>query len=190
MSSRQKPTSVSLNDAAKGLAQQMIWWGHDVRHPEGNALQRFGLHKAASTGLTGTSCYSSNWRGGKIELHGAVASWTGPVAVPGCLFDRDKKRIFLWNEAVPPIPGRQTGETAGSEEIWRSLGPLISWVVAYEQWVLDVLGVEWRTGCWKAVKRLPRGRRWLPPDKALVWWQTAITSVPPRPKELLKPSLS
>lgn len=187
MSLRQHQSkSIALNDVARGLAQQMVFWGYDVRHPEGNALVHFGLKRAPSPGLAGTSCYSIKWQGGVIELHGAVASWTAPAGIQGCQFDREKKRVVQWNGASSPIPGRESGETASSDEMWRSLQPLLSWLVSYEEWVFYALGGEWRDGCWRALKRLPMGKSWLPPLLALAWWQEALHSVPPRPKRFLK----
>jgi hypothetical protein len=102
-------SSVCLNDAARGLTQQMVFWGHDVRHPDGNSLVRFGLARSPSPGLTGTSCYSMPWENGRIELHGAVASWTPELPGNGSIFCRDRARIDLWTGNQAPIPGRQHG---------------------------------------------------------------------------------
>ncbi len=187
MSPRAAQRSVALNDAAKGLAQQMIFWGHDVNHRDGNALVRFGLSKSPSKGLTGTSCYSTPWQGGIVELHGAVASWTAPAGAEGCLFDRDKRRIVRWNGALPPVPGLEFGEGCCSEDRWHPLLPLLEWLVSYEEWVCETLGEAWRARCWKAVKRLPNGKPWLPPRLALEWWKSALSVPnPPRPRSLLE----
>lgn len=177
--------SVAINDAARGLAQQMVLWGHDVMHPGGNALVRFGLQRAVSPGLKGTSCYSMPWQGGLIELHGAVASWTPPAGSTGSLFDRDKKRVLGWYGSRPPVPGRESGLYCDPAELWLALHPLLAWLVGYEEWVLHTLGKEWRTGCWKALGRLPAGKVWLPPEPALEWWKSALCSLPPRPRFFL-----
>jgi hypothetical protein len=186
MPSTRIPSAVCLSDAARGLAQQMVWWGHDVRHPSGNALLAYGMERRPSTGLTGTSCYSVPWRGGRVELHGAVASWTGPVGATGCLFSRERGRLDLWPEDRAPVPGREFGVTGSAAERWRAGGPLIAWVVDYENWVRETLGSGWRAGCWQAVKRLPKGKVWLPPVAALQWWKEAVASVPPRPREWMR----
>lgn len=179
--------SVFLKDAALGLAQQMVWWGHDVRHPDGNALVRYGLKRTASTGLTGTSCYSIPWQGGHIMLHGAVASWTAPAGKDGCIFNRDHARIDLWRAGQTPIPGREFGESGPAAERWEALQPLLAWLLDYEEWILKTLGPEWRAGCARAVKKLPKGKPWLPPAQALQWWKLAVaSSTPPRPRALLK----
>jgi hypothetical protein len=180
------PSPAILSDASRGLAQQMVWWGHDVRHPGGNALVSFGLRRSKSPGLPGTSCYSMEWEEGLIELHGAVASWAPPVGKTGCVFCRDLGRIGLWRASLPPVPGEQTGECGTAEERWESFKPFLRWLIEYEQWVVAALGSDWRSGCWRAVKRLPNGKQWLPPHLALKWWKLAGTSHPPRPKNLLK----
>jgi hypothetical protein len=181
-----KISPVFLNDAARGLAQQMVFWGHDVRHPDGNSLVRFGLARSPSPGLTGTSCYSMPWENGRIELHGAVASWTPDHPGNGCIFCRDRARIDLWNGTQPPVPGRQHGSSGSPEERWTGFLPFLRWLIAYETWIYRTHGPEWRTGCWRATKRLPKGKPWLAPELALEWWQLAATSSPPRPKQLLR----
>jgi hypothetical protein len=177
---------VFLTDAARGLAQQMVFWGHDVRHPEGNSLVRFGMTRSPSPGLTGTSCYSMPWENGRIELHGAVASWTPDLPGNGCIFSRDRGRIDLWAGDHPPVPGREHGCAGATEERWSAFQPLLRWLVRYEEWIAETHGADWRAGCWRAIKRLPKGRPWLPPELALRWWDLAATSTPPRPKQLLR----
>ncbi len=179
-----KPT-VSLSDAARGLAQQMVLWGHDVKHPDGNALVRFGLERRKSAGLQGTSCYSAAWEGGRIELHGAVASWTGADEV-GCVFCRERGRIELWQGSQPPVPGVDFGKPGVAAARWAAFQPLLRWLVAYEEWVAATLGASWRAGTWRAAKRLPRSKAWLPPALALKWWRLARDGAPPRPKTLLE----
>lgn len=178
-------TTTVLNDAARGLAQQMVFWGHDVRHADGNALVRFGLQRSPSPGLTGTSCYSMAWENGLVELHGAVASWTAPDAGVGCIFSRNTGRIELWSAERPPVPGRETGASGSTAERWEACQPLLRWLVSYEEWVFATLGEPWRAGTWRALKRLPKSKPWLPPHLALRWWQLAISEMPPRPKSLL-----
>lgn len=177
---------VILNDAARGLAQQMVFWGRDVRHFNGNALVRFGLERAPSSGLTGTSCYSMAWRNGLIELHGAVATYVTADEMPGCTFSRATGRIDLWHANRPPIPGRESGVPGAAVERWQAAHPLIEWLVVYEKWIVSELGAAWRTDCWRTLKKLPKGKPWLPPELALKWWELAAAGEPPRPKDLLK----
>ncbi len=186
MTATTKTPPVFLSDAARGLAQQMVFWGHDVRHPEGNSLVRFGMERSPSPGLTGTSCYSMRWENGRIELHGAVASWTPDLPGDGWIFSRDRARIDLWNGDHPPVPGREHGCGGSPEERWAAFQPFLRWLLGYEQWITLTHGADWRAGCWRALKRLPKGKPWLPPELAVRWWELAATSTPPRPKHLLK----
>jgi hypothetical protein len=175
----------ALTDAARGLAQQMVLWGHDVRHPEGNALVRFGMDRSPSPGLAGTSCYSQSWEDGRVDLHGAVACWTVPGDHPGCIFPRDSGRLQLWPEQHPPVPGRDRGVTGSPRERWDAFRPLLRWLVAYESWIITTLGPAWRDETHRALQRLPKGKPWLPPALALRWWNLALTGIPPRAKSLL-----
>jgi hypothetical protein len=180
------PASV-LTDAARGLAQQMVLWGHDVRHPAGNALVRFGMERSPSPGLTGTSCYSQPWESGRIDLHGAVASWTDSGNRPGCIFTRHTGRCLLWREPRPPVPGQDRGTDGSPRERWDALLPFLRWLVAYETWAAATLGQAWRDETYRTLARLPKGRPWLPPALALRWWNLALTGLPPRAKSLLSP---
>jgi hypothetical protein len=175
----------ALTDAARGLAQQMTFWGHDVRHPAGNALVRFGMERSPSPGLTGTSCYSMTWESGRIDLHGAVASWMSFKNRPGCIFPRDTGRIQLWSERHPPVPGRDHGTGAPPDERWEAFLPFLRWLVAYETWVFSTLESAWRAETHRAIARLPKGKPWLPPPRALAWWNLALTGIPPRAQSLL-----
>jgi hypothetical protein len=169
-----------LGDAARGLAQQMVWWGHDVRHPAGNLLVRYGMTRRPSPGLKGTSCYRLAREGGLIELHGAVASWVSVDGMlPGVVFSRDHGRIALWKGEVPPVPGCEFGSHGPAEERWRAALPLIRWIAGYERWLDATAGSAWRQGCWRAIRRLPKGKPWLPPKAALDWWQQAATAQEP-----------
>lgn len=180
-------STVTLNDAARGLSQQMVFWGHDVRHVDGNALVRFGLVRSPSPGLTGTSCYSMAWENGTIELHGAVASWTPhPLDQTGFIFARDRGRIECWTSRSAPVPGRDAGESGTSGERWGASLPFLRWLVHYEKWVATTLGESWRTSTWRSLKRLPKGKPWLPPELALKWWGLAAAGEPLRPRELLR----
>ena len=168
----------------------MVFWGHDVRHTDGNALVKFGLARNPSPGLTGTSCYSMEWENGTIELHGAVASWTPHrEGESGCIFSRDRGRIECWHSRGAPVPGRDAGESATPDERWDAFLPFIRWLVRYEKWVIVTLGESWRKATWRTLKRLPKGKPWIAPDLALRWWELAAAGSPHRPK-LLKTNTS
>lgn len=178
------PALTALNDAAKGLGQQMVFWGQDVRHPEGNALERYGLTKARSPGLQGTSCYSMEWEGGVLELHGAVASWTAPYGHCGCVFCRDRGSIELWHGSSAPVPGEQHGESGTPEVRWRAFQPMLRWLIRYEAWVSRTAGADWRSACWRMIGKLPKGKPWLAPQLAMEWWNLAAAGMPPRARSL------
>lgn len=166
------------------MAQQMVWWGHDVRYPSGNLLIQFGMTRSPSPGLTATSCYRMSWENGLIELHGAVASWTPDKDRSGIVFTRDRGLMEIWNGSQPPIPGSEFGRHAPPAERWQAAQSLIRWIASYEQWIHQSLGPEWRMGCWRAIRRLPKGKPWLPPSTAREWWTLASTKTPPRSKQL------
>lgn len=175
-----------LHDAARGMAQQMVLWGYDVRHPAGNALVRCGMDRRKSPGLTGTSCYSMPWEDGRIELHGAVASWVCERHEPGCVFFRDRRRIEQWLEKTPPIPGRGCGAHAPAEERWQAFRPLLRWLIFYESRVKEMLGEGWREKTFRTMKGLPKSRPWLPPQAARRWWEMALEGEAPRAGKLLR----
>lgn len=187
MPAARSPLSVTLADAARGLGQQMILWGHDVNHPQGNALRRSGLTRTRSPGLQGTSCYSTPWENGSIELHGAVASWTAAGGGRGCIFCREANRIDLWVNDHAPVPGRDNGQGGTVAERWHAFQPFLRWLVAYETWIAGTLEADWRARTWKALRNLPRSKPWLPPAAALQWWRLALLGAPPRPKSLNSP---
>jgi hypothetical protein len=106
--------------------------------------------------------------------------------VTGSVFCRDRGRLELWSGSQSPVPGREHGEAGTVEERWHAFLPFLRWLIAYEQWIFETHGAEWRYGCWRALKRLPKGKPWLPPTLALKWWELAAVGNPPRPNDLLK----
>lgn len=147
------PTTQSLSDVARGVTQQIVLWGQDVPHEEANLLLKFGLERNPSLGLTGTSCYSMPWQGGRIELHRAVASWTPPPTRTGLIFCRDRGNIALWHNPHAPIPGRERGITGTIEERWLAFQPLLLWMITYEEWIDQTYGNSWLQRCWRNLKR-------------------------------------
>jgi hypothetical protein len=184
-----------LKDASLGLMQQMIIWGHDVRHPSGNLLSHFGMQKRASPNHKGSSCYSMEWEKGIIELHGTAASWSPPPSPDeslepkpiGTVFTRPTGKIQLWSETNPPIPGQDFGYHSLPEIRWNALKPLIRWIITYEHWIFKHYGNAWRSQCWLALKAISKAKPWLPPILALNWWEIATSENPTRAKLLIKP---
>ncbi len=162
-----------LKKATQGLSQQMIMWGHDVKHPEGNALQRYGLQRDPSAILKGTSSYSMQWEGGRVLLHGALASWHSEhePEQSGIIYCRKLKRINLWCEMRSPVPGIDKGSHASEQRRWEALQPLLRWLIDYEEWALSNLGSDWRMKTWTAQKSLLHNDPWLRPAEALAWWR-------------------
>ena len=102
------------------------------------------------------------------------------------MFCRDLGSIALWYGRMAPVPGREHGVVGTVEERWLAFRPFLRWLLGYEQWIHKTYGSAWRMGCWRALKRLPKGKPWLPPHLALKWWELAASGNPPRPKNLLK----
>jgi hypothetical protein len=165
-----------IREANKGIAQQMILWGHDVKHPQGNLLQRFGMTRHESTGLKGTSCYRMPWEDGWVQLHGACAGWfhSGTSETPGCLYQRTSRRIKLWHGNHAPVPGQDDGKNASPEVIWQSAQPFLRWLLAYEAWVISECGIAWRQQTWRAQFSLTKKNPWWPPQEALAWWHRQV----------------
>lgn len=159
-----------LRDLKDGLRQQMFFWGRDVLHPQGNLLVSAGLEKTRSRGLQGTSCYGTDWRGGRIELHGACAGWYAPGG--GVAFIRTLDRCVGWLPSAPPVPGAWPREHIEPLEPAllreRSL-PFLDWWIAYEEEILRVHGPDYRDRCFREFKALPGSKPWLPPTEALRW---------------------
>ena len=60
-----------MSDLARGIGQQMMFWGCDARHSQGNLLSHAGLQRIARTERRseGSSRYRMPWQDGLIELH-------------------------------------------------------------------------------------------------------------------------
>lgn len=165
-----------IREANKGIAQQMILWGHDVKHVQGNLLQRFGMTRQQSTGLKGTSCYLMPWEDGWVQLHGALACWfpSDGMRLSGCLFQRTSKRLKLWHASHAPVPGSDDGKNAAPEMVWQCSQPLLRWLMAYETWVIEECGMAWRQQTWRAQFSLTKKNPWLPPQEAMSWWRQHV----------------
>lgn len=157
-------------DLARGLGQQMFFWGRDAIHPEGNLFVRTGFEKRASTGLQGASCYSLDWQGGVIELHGSHAGWIGQGG--GFLFIRPLGRCLRWTDTATPIPGvwrNDQYDTRCDAELHAVAVPFLDWWLAHENHVAQSAGSGYRTACFRQFKKLPKSRPWLAPDDAIRW---------------------
>jgi hypothetical protein len=161
-----------LREATKGMAQQMILWGHDVEHPQGNAILRFGMERSESLGLKGTSCYTMTWENGHVQLHGAIACWFGDRSEAiGCVYRRASQRLKCWHHPRAPIPGEEDGCYASPEIVWRHSQPFLRWLIAYETFIASELGIAWCHQSWRAQFSLTKKNPWLPRHEALAWWK-------------------
>jgi len=160
-----------LRDLADGLSQQMIFWGQDVRHPEGSLLVRSGLTRIAreQTGQEGSSRYRCAWQGGLIEIHGFCAGWY-PAEGEGVLFIRNRQRVQGVRGGLPTVPGVYGGEvTLTPDALLQAVRPLVEWWISYEDWVGTVTPPSYREACWQRARRLAKARAWLPPAEVVPW---------------------
>ena len=170
-----------FRDLAAGLQQQMVYWGKDVVHPAGNLLVQAGFSKRASEGLQGTSCYTLEWMGGRIVLHGSQAGWFGEDG--GFLYIRPKHRCVKGLGGTPPTPGHWPQEDFQScvdAELHALAVPFLRWWLHYEEWIRERFAEDYREQCYRQHKRLPKSRAWLRPRQAAGW----IAGLCERPESL------
>ncbi len=170
-----------LRDAARGLGQQMFFWGCDARHREGNLMTRAGMKRIARNerGGEGSSRYRMEWEGGRVEIHSFCAGWYGGRGREGegVIFIRGQERIFSCAGGQPLTPGRyergrMTGESV--DEVIRLARPFLGWVLEYERRVRQLAGESYREECRELYGRKVHGRAWLPPAMAERWYRSFL----------------
>lgn len=164
------PLTLAFGDFAHGMRQQMFFWGRDAIHPGGNLFVHHGFRKRPSTGLQGASCYSLDWQGGVIELHGSHAGWIGPDG--GFLFIRPLGRCVRWRAATLPVPGDWQPhhyDTRVGAALHALAVPFMNWWLAHEAHVANIAGPAYRGACHRQFKKLPKTRPWLAPNEATRW---------------------
>lgn len=145
----------SLHRPGMSLFQQQCWnWGQDVRRTGGNLLLEYGFEKSSPPKLEwGSSCYSF-----VLGPHSVIRLWG--FGLMHC--DERHGSLFMLRPTFEPKLGDATTPTS---DVWRPdqitrlrtprlpqdgdsvlhlLPPLLAWIGAYEQWVLDTFGVEYR----------------------------------------------
>lgn len=176
---------VLLGDVSAALRQQMFFWGRDVL-TDGNLLLQHGFHKLPSSGLKGTSCYRLPFHDGVIELHGACAGWypSQKSQKPGFLFIRSTGRCSTHNLHEPVVPGFHDVGAMKSDTAATIAGAqtFISWLAAYETWILSKIGGSYRYRCWKMLAQMPKGQPWLPTEKAVTWLKLFASCGPDTPR--------
>jgi len=182
-----------VRDVCRHLQQQMIYWGWDARHPDGNLLVRFGMQRIGRDGgqVEGSSRYRMPWRDGTVEIHSFCAGWY-PLSGEGMLFIRHRERLYATVGREPLKPGfydadRVAGAT--SDETLLICRPLLEWVISYEKWIIRNTVTGYRRQCWGRDVAQMGAPRWLSPEQALPWLETFVAdpSATPRGRELLRP---
>lgn len=193
-SSRQRSLA---GDAARGLAQQMFFWGCDARYWEGNLLVRAGLRRLARAEIQGegSSRYGMDWRGGVVELHSFCAGWyPRDPGRKGAVFIRSQERLFTCSGGEPVAPGVYEDSRLGREgadDLLAALPPLFSWGCQYESRVRKLAGADYRQACWMRYLSKPGARPWLPPEDAVRWFRDFVRTPASvqRPREFLRQPL-
>jgi len=183
-----------LRDLANGIGQQMFFWGCDVRHAQGNLLVRAGMQRLARLEARGegSSRYRMAWEGGLIELHSFCVGWyPDGSSHHGAIFIRGKERLQGCLGESPLTPGRYEEDRFSSEcsdELLRTVRPLITWLLAYEAQVESLAGPHYRQDCWMKYLSKVGARPWLSPAQANAWFQDFLECPEKvrRPREILR----
>lgn len=165
------------------LLNQQCWlWGCDVRRPEGNLLLEYGFARTRPPeGVTGSNAYTLVTPAGQQIVLWAFGLWYGD-ARGGLFVGRYQCLPLLAATATPPaaafLPTHVTGVAVpGTAAEWRRglllLADALSWIAAYERWVLASVGLPYREAC---VNAWERGTCRVPPLQALHLWQEFATA--------------
>jgi len=184
-----KKLRLLLKDCANGFYQQMYFLGKDVIHPKGNHLTTYGFKKSPSTGLKGTSCYTGEFNGGVIELYGSCAAYYSDSS--NMVFLRKRCRFYQWLSDHKLVAGQWTPDDLKiktPDSTLSSLIPLLQWWTAYEEWIIENLGIEYRDQCFTEWSKIKGQTPWLRPTEAKEWVQQFIEERAShvRPKHFLK----
>lgn len=161
------------------LAQQMVWWGLDARHPEGNLFVRSGFERMARPREGTSSRYGKSLPGGgRLEVHGTYLRWE--TGSRGFAFKRGSRRMGeiagLWRPE--DAEGNELRSLAPGE--WaRVARPMLVWAGEHEDWVEENCGPSWRAFCWRKLKSLPLGPVWAKPEETRSWLRRAALPRPP-----------
>lgn len=185
-----------LRDVARGLGQQMFFWGCDVRHASGNLLVHAGMERLARAERRGegSSRYRMEWGCGLIELHSYCFGWysqTPPFR--GAIFIRRLERLASCAGPLPVTPGKYEREqiiTEGADELLHSIRPLLDWIISYERNIRKLTDDSYRDACWRRYLSKTGARPWLSPSEAESWFESFLKAPEKtqRPRELLRSS--
>lgn len=185
-----------LRDVARGLGQQMFFWGCDVRHATGNLLVHAGMERIARPERRGegSSRYRMKWGSGLIELHSYCFGWycqTPPFR--GAIFIRSLERLASCVGPLPVTPGKYEQEQMtleGADELLHSIRPLLEWILSYERNIRNLTDGSYRDACWRRYLSKMGARPWLSPSEAESWFQSFLNAPEKtqRPRDLLRSS--
>ncbi len=182
------------------LLDQQFWYlGHDIRHTDGNALQRFGFVRWRSPGEGGTSCYVyalSETPPLEAVVCWGFAAYCGPVhfALPsgtGLAAESAPQRGVLFHRhahaprmAAAPLTlpvhrlaDLPRGHVAGSDDerhaVREAMGKMALVFNRYEQWARSTLGDRYRLDTLAALPRHKQRRFERVPDLSGFWARLA-----------------
>jgi hypothetical protein len=149
---------MKLRKFGAALLDQQLWcFGRDLRHPEGNALDRYGMQCArmpakqnGSHAYTRAECAKRRvvlWGFGAFfgddDLGGLfIRRYT----IEPCLTPVARLELPLWRVAQLPNAAPPRSIERIGDAITLSTA-LFGWLAAYERWVGDTLGPGWRDAC-------------------------------------------
>ncbi|MBA3824401.1 MAG: hypothetical protein H0X24_10970 [Ktedonobacterales bacterium] len=159
------------------LFDQQGWcWGQDVRHPEGNALLRYGFTRTArsATGSSGGT-YTH------ISRECTVVLWSY-----GLWYDAGGTGVFLTrgtgaiedtNHAPPPCTVNLRTDfpplvPVATAPAWRAAAAACRWMADYEAWIHATFGLPYRQTV------IAAWGHWLPPT--VPWVRLPAETVIPR----------
>lgn len=152
----------------------MYFWGCDVRWA-GNLLIECGMERVAreSAQGEGSSRYRRAWDGGVVELHSYCAGWYPSEGERrGVVFIRSRERIQGCTAGEALTPGVYEGgrmEAPGADEMLKRVRPLVAWVLAHEEAVVERAGERFRERCWEEFRTQTQARPWLRPAEGREW---------------------
>lgn len=166
--------------ASAALLVQQCWlWGRDVRRAEGNLLVEYGFERAVPAQREwGSSCYTYVVPTGETVRLWSFGVMYSDEARGGVLLQKTSAVPLLVapRYALAPAWRREHIATAREPRFpadarrMLSLFPsMLAWIGAYEQWVVDTLGADYRRDCIEACP----DRCCDPTEIPAKWWEAA-----------------